>query len=1487
MKRAQRGPDRVSGAAIWTDQELAARPGEGRTARPGEASAVAAGQTGSIAARQAATRAPDGAQPLASAAAPHRSPSVPELPVLTDEQRRAVEWGEGPLMVLAGAGTGKTTVIVERVAWLLGRHAPAVVHEGDADGRTEPAPTAPDRDPLEPENILVLTYNVRAAAELVERFERRLGPDVAGRLWVQNFHSLGLRILRDNAAAANLPDQVEVLDSVGQRLFLNELRADLDLVYHQFYDLRGQLGHLADLVNRARDELVTPAEYRAHAESRRAAFEARHGPGSYLATIAELRELGDLKPIREVRRALVRNGEADAGRAADREARRAAGGNGRALAARQLSAEQRAVAEGLRSTFLRDAEALEVLRLEEEATVYAAYLSALRERAALDFGDQILRAIALLEERPNILRRYQRQFRHILVDEFQDANVAQIMLLELLGRAPDRPDNVVVVGDDDQSIYRFRGASYAAFEQFRERFGRPPAWDPTRPTTPVAETSLLLNRRSAGNILSAASRLVARNEGRLKREPLLAGHPPGDPVELIIAADEQDEAEAVVDAIQRAVRALPDRIERGGTIRARRWSDVAVLYRKHRHREAIARRLRAADIPFTVVGSNGLFEHPDVRDVESALRAAVNPADSVSVTRLLAAAPWHLDATEILHLTRAAQFDGTSVFEIVAYALREHALPVEIAPPADGDGNGAVDAPVSRDDPAAILQLSLLPPETAGASIEATRHERQRPAARTPRFQPAPLRSTTRAKLQLLMDCVGDLATRARRDGPFTLLEDYLVRTNLLHDLISTGTPEAQRSVLALARFMRFVSDWQRDHSRETLAEFVHYLDLYQEVGGDVDTDAGVAEIDGVQLMTVHQAKGLEWEIVVVPRLVDGQFPDDRAEDLAIPIELLRQQPPPDFQEAEERRLCYVAMTRARRRLVLVTIDAVGSRVRPSRFVTEIAPWAHEAEAPGRGSVGAVPEPLPDEPDEEPDETPGWPEEEPSPPAQPEFVPRPIPAWTPPEEPVTEPWTQPAREPEFEPDERPGFAAAPPGVVESGAPRSPGSDARPLRRVGRPSARDVVVVRRRPVDEELAAQLPAAEPNEPATGGPPVAASTRAADSTRGADGATGNGLVALRGGANGDPVAAEAARTTRITDELTRRLPVPTAFERRFALRRRAVELIGLLEHVGPADAAARDALIAELIAVATDAARAAAEQHARGLDPLTLRVVAADSDAGAELLRLVPLPERFSHTAFTTYRECPLQYAFQRVYQIPVPDELRRAYFTFGSIVHEAFEAFGRAQHEARAAGLPEPDESDLQRAFERAWQPLAFPDRVTAETYRTRGPAVLRNFYARQLSRLAESVCFEQAFRLVLDPGDGSPPAQIVGAIDRIDRLPDGTLELIDYKTGHPKSQADVDADEQLSTYALAMREGAVLDPATNRPLPAPSRLTLYFTESDEWITTTRSDAQLDAHRARLLDLVGRIRSGNFVALPELRKCERCDYRRICPSRWGSSQ
>jgi RecB family exonuclease len=144
----------------------------------------------------------------------------------------------------------------------------------------------------------------------------------------------------------------------------------------------------------------------------------------------------------------------------------------------------------------------------------------------------------------------------------------------------------------------------------------------------------------------------------------------------------------------------------------------------------------------------------------------------------------------------------------------------------------------------------------------------------------------------------------------------------------------------------------------------------------------------------------------------------------------------------------------------------------------------------------------------------------------------------------------------------------------------------------------------------------------------------------------------------------------------------------------------------------------------------------------------------------------------------------------------------------------------------------------------------------------------------------------FTLELDPGDASEPIRVAGVIDRIDRLPDGSIEVIDYKTGGKKGQREVDEDEQLSTYALAIREGAVTDPATGEPLPPPSRLTLYFAESDLALSTARTDEQLDAFRTHVVEVAGRIRSGDFAATPDYRRCSWCDWRRVCPSRWSDA-
>ncbi len=1276
----------------------------------------------------------------------------PRLMQLTAEQREIVEWAGGPLMVLAGAGTGKTTVIVERARWLL--------------------ETQPD---LEPENVLVLTYNVKAARELGERLGRRLGVERAGRMTIANFHTFGYGLLRDNAAEAGLPDEAETLDGVGQRLLLLDIRPRLDLRYHIWGDDPSRaVGAFADLIARAKDELVTPEAYAAFADVQRAAFEDAHGPGSFEASIGSLVERGMIRDARDVRLAL--GGDA-LEREARRVARRVVRGDGVAGHDHDLTAEQRARVGALVPTLIRDAEALEVLRVTEEAQVYAAYQEEIVRRGALDFGEQVAAAIRLLEDRPNILRRLQRRYRHILVDEFQDANIAQIRLVELVGRAPDRPDDVVVVGDDDQSIYRFRGASFAAFRQFEELFSRPPAFAPDRPTPPVARRPLMLNRRSAGRILSAASRLIAVNPERLKAGdgPLRPSFPPGDPVEVILDPGEDDEAETVVGRIREIFAWLPDEIELpNGRTRPKRWGDIAVLYRAHAHRDQILDRLRHAGIPHVVIGGAGLFLQQDIRDLEAALRTIADPEDSVSFARVLSAAPWRLDAVEILRVTRAASFDRRPVFVAARQILAEGVIRVDGPPPVTPERADAGGAPANGATPAngpAPANGETVPP--------------------LPRSHREQVDAGLRAKLARVFDTLGDLSARANREGPLTLLDEYLVRTHALTDLVAVGTPDAQRSALAIARFMRFVADWQRARPAGSLADFVAYLDVYQQMAGDVDQEPpDVGDADGVQLMTVYQAKGLEYEAVIVPRLVEGRFPSNRGTALPIPVELLRQAPPSEFAIAEERRLLFVAMTRARRRLVLSALDGNG---RPSRFVAEVAPEGGVATDP---AIHGGPGPT-------------------------------IARW------------------------------------------GDGPD-------------DVVVTIVAPAEVAVPDEADVDEGGEEA----PRSAMLGATAVPRSSAAATGGAEAAATGGAVAAPdldaaISEDLAVATAAAQAwLLRRMPVPAAFERRFALRRRAVELIGALESVAPDDTAARDAIVRELVAVADEAAGVADEQRRNGVDPLTLRVLSRHDPAGRILLELAPLPSAFSHSQLNTYRECPLRYAFERVYRVPIVRE--RGYFTFGSAVHKAFEDFVTAKRAAAASGEPPPGIDDLRGAFDRAWDPTLLGDEGRAKMYEARIPSTLARFYDRELRNPATAIRVEADFIMRLDGAAFGEPVSLVGQIDRIDRLPDGSVEIIDYKTGHARSQADVDRDDQLSLYALALREGAVSDPETGDPLQKPSRLTLYFVDEDRALTTTRTDEQLDEFRGRLLATAARIRAGDFAATPSFRTCERCDYARLCPNR-----
>jgi RecB family exonuclease len=267
---------------------------------------------------------------------------------------------------------------------------------------------------------------------------------------------------------------------------------------------------------------------------------------------------------------------------------------------------------------------------------------------------------------------------------------------------------------------------------------------------------------------------------------------------------------------------------------------------------------------------------------------------------------------------------------------------------------------------------------------------------------------------------------------------------------------------------------------------------------------------------------------------------------------------------------------------------------------------------------------------------------------------------------------------------------------------------------------------------------------------------------------------------------------------------------------------------------------------------------------------------------MAVAPLPGYESHSSISTYRACPLRYGFRYVERRP--GEISPGQFAFGNAVHAAFEAFGRARIGARVEGTAEPGPEVLRAAFDRKIASSG-PARGEVEEVRRRAGPVLARYLALEAGALAEPVAVELGFGVDLAlAGEGSAEAgavRFVGYVDRVDRAPDGSIEIVDYKTGRARDRADVDADPQLTAYAFACARGGLQDPATGEPLPPASRLGLYFAESGELTWTTRSPAQIAAFEAALHETIGCIRAREFDARPASWRCRWCEYRNECPS------
>ena len=465
--------------------------------------------------------------------------------------------------------------------------------------------------------------------------------------------------------------------------------------------------------------------------------------------------------------------------------------------------------------------------------LYRAYEKACRSRGLLDFDDLLLLTVRLFEQHPQTLQRYAARFPHVLVDEYQDLNLAQEKVVELLARDAEP----FIVGDDDQSIYRFRGASRASLERFLQRF-------------PAARTITLgRNRRSSRRIVAAASALIGHNGDRLGKE-LRSDHP-GPAVETWTCDTGKDEAEAIAGEARRlAASGVP-------------LSRIAVLCRTNAIARPVAAALAAQGLPYVLVGGHGFYDQPEVKDLVALLRVMRDPTDLVALARALTRPPFSLDTSQALSRLRD----------------RKGATPMEA--------------------------LRAWPPASAAAEV-----------------------------LQLLAAHAAEMDVR---DLFFELME----RTRYLEVATATGAPgEAARTAANVERFAESLAEFCEGSPDHSLEAFMRHLDLVLLSGEDEEPAAVEGVADAIQVMTIHQSKGLEFDAVFVPSLVEGRLPQyGRSPRFELPPAVL--EPLVRGREdvlGEERRLLYVAMTRARAHLYLTSASHYDGarRWRESRFLDEV-----------------------------------------------------------------------------------------------------------------------------------------------------------------------------------------------------------------------------------------------------------------------------------------------------------------------------------------------------------------------------------------------------------------------------------------------------------------------------------------------------------------------------------------------------------------------
>ncbi len=667
-------------------------------------------------------------------------------------QRQAVFHADGPLLILAGAGSGKTTVLVNRIAALVrfggaynSDKVPALLspEQEEALRACAAGVTQPDSallsllavDPCPAWRILAITFTNKAAGELKERLVRMLGEE-GDEVVASTFHSFCARLLRREGEHLGYSRHFTIYDTDDSRRLMKTCMKDLNID-------EKTLGHKAILseISRAKDELLSPEEYAAN-----------HSSG------------GDI-------------------------------------------------------------------RLRLVAKVYPLYQKRLREADAMDFDDLLVRTVELFTRFPAVLERYQQRFRYLMVDEYQDTNHAQYRLISLLAA---QSGNLCVVGDDDQSIYKFRGATIENILGFEEEFRG------------CRVIRLEQNYRSTKRILDAANHVIAKNTGR-KGKTLWTDNVQGDPVRLVTVDNAEEEGRFVADTILNGVAA------------GRRFSDYAVLYRANAQSNAIEQALVRSGVPYRVVGGHRFNDTQEVRDAMAYLRVINNTEDEVALRRIINTPARGIGDTTMERAAEIAAGTGEPLYAVLSHAADYPAL--------------------SR----------------ASAKI---------------------------AAFMEMMDGLRQMSADPENSLHF-LYTTMLERSGYLAMWKNMGEAEAGR-VENLEELSSSIQLYEKNCGEDypDLAGFLEEQALMTDIDNyDADADAAV-------LMTMHAAKGLEFPVVLLPGFEDGVFPGYQT--MFDPTEL-----------EEDRRLCYVAITRAREQLYMLRAQSrmlygQTSHNPPSRFLGDI-----------------------------------------------------------------------------------------------------------------------------------------------------------------------------------------------------------------------------------------------------------------------------------------------------------------------------------------------------------------------------------------------------------------------------------------------------------------------------------------------------------------------------------------------------------------------